>query len=285
MILLCTLLLLFILGCYVFAVVTYLLYWYEHQSRIESLFDSRENALRAVHRGVFSAFKAQIFVFSMYFGGTIVQRWKNRNSLPLAATEYPIIMVHGLFHNCSAWFLYRRWFKKYGLTNCATFTYSSRKAFDVVSAELTSYLETVLEQEPAIRPVLIGHSLGGLLLRDWLARSEYADRVAGVITLGAPMQGSKLATFAATSLGRQLDFKGQVIQQIEKQEQTHAAHNVPCYMFYSPVDNMVLPQNSVATPLKNWLAIKTRPVSHLAMLFDKTIANQIAETTKTIFKK
>lgn len=279
-----TLLFLFVLGCFVFAVITYLLYWYEHQSRIESLFDSREAAVRATRSGILSAFKALIFVIGMYPAGIFIQCWKKRRPQS-TAVGCPIIMVHGLFHNCSAWFLFRYWFRKHGLKTCSTFNYSSCKPFNVVSDELNNYLETILKQEPTIKPVLISHSLGGLFLRNWLASSEHADKIAGVITLGAPMQGSKLAIFSVTSLGQELGYRGELIKQIEKREQVHPEASIPCYMFYSPVDNMVLPQESISTPPKNWVAIKTRPVSHIAMLFDKTIANQVAETAKTLLSK
>lgn len=285
MTLLITFALLFMTTCFVVAVVTYILYWYEHQSRIENLFPSRNAALHAARRGVFSAFFAEIFSFSIYLGGTFLQYWRKRVPKLPAEPESPIIMVHGLFHNSSAWVLFRHWFRKLGLGNCATFYYSSRKPFDVVSAELDKYLEAVLKQAPNSKPVLIGHSLGGLLLRNWLATSEQADKVAGVITLGTPMLGSKLATFSATYLGQQLDFKGKLISEIEGREAAQDLPVVPCYAFYSPVDNMVLPQESVSTPPKGWNVVKTKPVSHLAMLSSKTIAKQVAMTVKELFSK
>lgn len=278
-----TLLIVFILICLFVAIATYLLYWYEHQSRIESLFPTRNAAHLAVRCGVLSAFRAQLFCFSIYLGGTFLQYWHKRVPRLPADAESPIIMVHGLFHNSTAWVLFRMWFRMMGLRNCASFYYSSCKSFDVVSAELDKYLMAVLKQSPDSKPVLIGHSLGGLLLRNWLASSEQADKVAGLITLGTPMLGSKLATFSVTNLGQQLDFKGELISQIEKREQARKIPAAPCYAFYSPVDNMVMPQESVSTPPKGWVVIRTKAVSHLAMLNDKTIAEQVAKTVKKLF--
>ena len=276
---------LFFLSCLFIAVTTYLLYWYEHEPRIETLFPSRKEAHMAMRKGVFSALCSQLFSFAIYLSGTILQYWRKKTPKAPDHAEAPVIMVHGLFHNSTAWVLFRHWFKKAGITNCATFFYSSRKDFDTISRELDTYLTMVLNKYPDSKPVLIGHSLGGLLLRNWLASSDRATDVSGLITLGTPMLGSKLATFSATALGQQLAYNGTLIQQIETREQGTHTPPVPCFALYSPVDNMVLPQESVATPPEGWSIIKTTPVSHLAMLNNKTIATLVSGIVTKLFSK
>lgn len=276
---------LFFLSCLFIAVSTYLLYWYEHEPRIETLFPSRKDARKAVRRGIFSALCSQLFCFTIYLGGTALQYWRKKAPKAPARAEAPVIMVHGLFHNSTAWVLFRHWFKKAGIRNCATFFYSSRNDFDTISRELDSYLTMVLDKYPDSKPVLIGHSLGGLLLRNWLASSKRATEVSGLITLGTPMLGSKLATFSATHLGQQLAYHGALIQQIEALENKQKTPPVPCFALYSPVDNMVLPQESVATPPEGWNLIKTTAVSHLAMLNNKATATLVSGIVTKLFSK
>lgn len=276
---------LFALSCLFVAVATYMLYRYEHQSQLEEFFDSPEAATKAIHKAVFSAFKAQFFCFSIYLYGTLLQyRQKHTPQLP-KRPDTPIIMVHGLFHNSSAWLLYKRWLARYGLTNTASFYYSSFKSFEEISQELDAYMKQFFSRYPTAKPVLVGHSMGGLLLRNWLSTASQAKQTAGVVTLGAPMHGSKLAIFSALSLGRKLEFNGALIKQIEQQEQTAHPLDIPCHAFFSPLDNMVLPQKSVSTPPEHWHTHKTKPVSHLAMLIDKSIANNVAHTITTFTKK
>lgn len=277
--------LLFFLSCLFIAITTYLLYWYEHEPRIETLFPSRRDAQKAVRRGIFSALCSQLFCFTIYLSGTILQYWRKKTPKAPECADTPVILVHGLFHNSTAWVLFRHWFKKTGITNCATFFYSSRNDFNTISRELDTYLTMVLDKYPDSKPVLIGHSLGGLLLRNWLASSERATEVSGLITLGTPMLGSKLATFSATALGQQLAYNGTLIQQIEAREHEKKIPPVPCFALYSPVDNMVLPQESVATPPKGWTLIKTTPVSHLAMLNNKAIATLVSGIITKLFSK
>ena len=118
--------------------------------------------------------------------------------------------------------------------------------------------------------VVTTHSLGGLLIRNWVGHSEHSNKLAGVVTLGAPMLGSKLATFSVIDLGQHLGYNGPLIQKIEK---TESIPQIPCYALYSPVDNMVLPQESVSTAPAGWEAVQTAPVSHLAMLSHKPTAD------------
>lgn len=281
-----TLLLLFLfiilLSCSLVAVTTYVLYWYEHEPRINTLFSSRKEALHAVGHGILTAHRALLLSVSIYLYGTMAQccRWR-LPKLPDHA-DRPIIMIHGLFHNSSAWVLYRHWFKKLGLTNCASFFYSSGKDFDAVSHRLELYMEEFFKKYPDAKPVLVGHSLGGLLIRNWLASSSHAHKIAGAVTLGAPMQGSRLATFSIRPLGQQLRFNGKLVQQIKMQEQEMDAISVPRYALYSPVDNMVLPQESIFTLPEGWTVVRTKPVSHIAMLSEKVIGMQVGEIAKQL---
>ena len=52
--------------------------------------------------------------------------------------------------------------------------------------------------------VLIGHSLGGLLIKSVLNHPDLADHIGLVITLATPHQGSVLAGLAMGRLGRSL---------------------------------------------------------------------------------
>ena len=257
-----------------FSIVSYLLYWYEHQSSFETIFASKKEAAAATQAGIATGAASQALAFTLLPYGALRQiAEKNTPKFP-TADPTPVIFVHGLFHNSSAWILYKRWFSQHGYTNCSEFYYSSSKPFAQIASELDAYLNNFFEQHPDARPVLIGHSLGGLLLRNWIGHTHHNTKPLGVITLGAPMHGSRLATFSFKELGKTLDYRGELIRSIENEEKQP---QVPCFALYSPVDNMVLPQSSVASPPKGWDSIRTKPVSHIAMLSSKEIARQVVE--------
>lgn len=259
---------LFLSGTF-FAAITYLLFWYEHQSRINTLFPDKKEARSAAYKGFFSAIKSQFLTFVLFPAGEIAQVKQKRTPPCPLETKHPIIMIHGLFHNSSAWIFYRHWLKQAGFPHCASFYYSSRKEFETIAEEFDAYLNNLFINHPDASPILLGHSLGGLFIRNWAGHSEHREKVAGIITLGAPMLGSKLATFSIVELGQQLEFNGPLIQQITA---TESAPPVPCYALYSPVDNMVLPRDSASTVPARWQAVQTAPISHLAMLSHKPTA-------------
>lgn len=259
---------LFLAGFFV-AATTYLLFWYEHQSRLDTLFSSKKEAQSAACKGFFSAVRSQLLTFILLPAGKVVQVKNNHTPHTPLQKKHPVIMVHGLFHNCSAWFFYKHWLKQAGFPDSTSFFYSSAKPFETVAQELDAYLDNLFKKHPDVKPILLGHSLGGLLIRNWIGHSEHSRKVAGVITLGAPMLGSKLATFSVIALGQQLGYNGALIRQIQE---TESIPQIPCYAIYSPVDNMVLPQHSVSTAPAGWQAVQTAPISHLAMLSHKPTA-------------
>ncbi|MCG8530294.1 MAG: alpha/beta fold hydrolase [Desulfovibrionales bacterium] len=263
----------------VFSVASYMLYWYEHQSTFHTIFPSSKQAAAATRSGIISGAIGQSIALTLLpFGALRQLAEKNTPQVPAPAPT-PIIFIHGLFHNSSAWALYKHWFKQHGYANCAAFYYSSTHSFDTIAAQLETYLQTFFDQYPDTTPILIGHSLGGLLLRNWVNTTQYAARPRAVITLGAPMHGSKLATFSLRQLGKTLDYNGNLIQSITQHDQPPSS---PCFALYSPVDNMVLPQKSVATPPRHWKPVQTKAVSHIAMLSSKSVAEQILNIITSI---
>ncbi len=99
--------------------------------------------------------------------------------------------------------------------------YSSwRTDFGLLVDELDEAVRDLLAAHPGERPLLMGHSLGGLLIRGWLADAANQHLVAGAVTLGTPHQGSSLARLGAGRLARSLAFRGALIRGLEATETT-----------------------------------------------------------------
>jgi len=176
-----------------------------------------------------------------------------------------VVLVHGLFHNQGAWVVARRRLMARGLAP-ACFAYASWGAdWEPTVERLAAYLQQLLRDHPGRAVHLVGHSMGGLLLREALAQLPDSGAIRTLTTLGTPFGGSKLSPFALTSLGRHLTYGGDNVRRIAA---LPAPAHVRALALSSPADNMVLPNSALRCGLPGWTERQTRPVSHVAMLHD-----------------
>uniref|UniRef100_B8DKN4 PGAP1 family protein n=1 Tax=Nitratidesulfovibrio vulgaris (strain DSM 19637 / Miyazaki F) TaxID=883 RepID=B8DKN4_NITV9 len=201
-----------------------------------------------------------------------------RANLPQALP--PVLLIHGLYHNVTAWTLYRRWLNEAGFTRVYCHGYSSwHTGFGLLVDELDETMRDLLAAHPGEKPLLVGHSLGGLLIRGWLADAANQQLVAGAVTLGTPHQGSTLARLGAGRLARSLTFRGALIRELEA---TEAPSDVPCVALYSPIDNMVVPQEGLHVTTPGWTTRASPAVSHIWMLWDRATARLAIESLREL---
>jgi triacylglycerol esterase/lipase EstA (alpha/beta hydrolase family) len=89
--------------------------------------------------------------------------------------------------------------------------------------------------------ILVGHSMGGMIARNYVQNRGGADYVHGMVTLGSPHHGSKLAPFALTPMGKTLLPGSAFLRQFKSvtwPNQTRA------FSIYTRYDNIVLPAES-----------------------------------------
>lgn len=186
-----------------------------------------------------------------------------------------VVLAHGLFHNQSAWVLFRRWLHGRGFST-ACLSYASWGAqWDETVARMRGDLTSLLARHPDRDVHLVGHSMGGLLLWSALAQLEDTDsvRIKSLVTMGTPFAGSKLSPFALTSLGRYLGYKGETVRRV-------TALPLPAHVrrlaLHSPADNMVLPNSALRCAAPGWNETRTGPVSHVAMLHSREVFREVA---------
>ncbi len=186
-----------------------------------------------------------------------------------------VVLAHGLFHNQSAWILFRSWLHGRGFSTACLSYASWGTQWDETVAGVREDLKSLLARHPNRDVHLIGHSMGGLLLWSALAQLEDRDsaRIKSLITMGTPFAGSKLSPFALTSLGRYLGYEGETVRRV-------AALPLPTHVrrlaLHSPADNMVLPNAALRCTAPGWNETRTGPVSHVAMLHSREVFREVA---------
>ena len=112
--------------------------------------------------------------------------------------RYPVLLVHGYAATECVWTPLRRALVQAGFGHIVSLNYNSFAADPLaVSAELTYQALGTLAAAGAPRIHLVGHSLGGLIVRRTLAASAaLSGQTASAVTIASPHHGAPLARIA-----------------------------------------------------------------------------------------
>ena len=277
------------------------LYWYES-------LNNPEERIPAPKPGIFSCifhYFGTLFSFILCAALIAAGPFLRRRPTPSVAALPQVILIHGLYNNAGCWLYLARVLSKAGYT-VSTYTYSSFRApLDATLRDLNEHIATV--ERLAGAPILIGHSLGGMLARKWLAEYDGSSRIRGVITLGTPHGGSKMAVFALGALGQSLrpssvqlwrDTSSGIAFAREAGQKSPARPRksspsspdvkaehclLYCSSLISPADGVVLPA-SLLLPPEGWNLRLTPARHHYAMLFCPATAAILLEEIRAAFQ-
>jgi triacylglycerol lipase len=273
-------LVLFVVIPLAFSLLTYALFWYEtangpHRAHLAEI--SRGRIRRLLARGIASSCAGIVLVILFYPFGYL-RRFLHSPSdreCPLP----PVILVHGLYHNSSAWTLYRLWLHRAGFKNVHVLNYNSfRRSFHDILRQIDDLARDVAGRFEGKPIVLIGHSLGGLLCRAYSERHDGVP-IGAVITLGTPHHGSKLAVLGIGRLAQSLAYRGPLITELEHHPDQR---NIPRLAVYSVLDNMVLPYDALKPSGPGWTIRSAPPLSHVSLLYHRKTASTIIEFVKAL---
>jgi triacylglycerol esterase/lipase EstA (alpha/beta hydrolase family) len=116
------------------------------------------------------------------------------------------------------------------------------------------------------QPVVVAHSMGGLVARAWLAsRGDAVSRVASLVTIGTPHRGTWLARFGVSPNARQMRIDGEWLAGLAAATRDGSAARFTCW--WSECDQVVYPPpvallpGAVSRPLQGvgHVALSQRP--------------------------
>ncbi|MGH8457227.1 MAG: esterase/lipase family protein, partial [Stenotrophobium sp.] len=104
-------------------------------------------------------------------------------------TGTPILFVHGFICNAGVWRPLMRWLAhRAGAPMQAISLYPVLGNIDDYAAQLHEAVAAMRQRTGADKVMLVGHSMGGLVIRRYLQKSG-AEHVTRVVTLGSPHHG------------------------------------------------------------------------------------------------
>jgi len=184
----------------------------------------------------------------------------------------PVLLVHGYICNHGIWRAMKRFLEARGI---GVWTHDVEPVFagiDEYVASLAARIETISALTRAERLVIVGHSMGGLVLRAYL-RAHGGRRVALGITLGTPHHGTLLARRGFGENARQMVPGSTWLDELAHTEVGGLA--APIVSIWSRHDNVVTPQESACLEAAENIALDG--VGHVALAFSSAIQRLVLD--------
>lgn len=174
----------------------------------------------------------------------------------------PVILLHGLFQNrsCLYWLQYR--LRAAGYQQVISINTPPWRDLETLTERLAKKVDELRIKLKVEKVVLIGHSMGGMIARNYVQNRGGAAYASIMITLGSPHHGSKLAPFALSPMGKSLLPGSEFLQQFNSVTWPPLTQ---AFSIYTRYDNIVLPAESAR--MDGSQAIELEGMGHNALLF------------------
>lgn len=153
----------------------------------------------------------------------------------------PVLLVHGYLCNHRVWDELAAALRARGHWVLAVDLEPVFSDIDAYSATLEAGARALLAACPSRQLAVVAHSMGGLAARAWL-RAQGDARVATVLTLGSPHQGTALARATHTPNGAQMRPGSAWLGNLAASES--AKRRAKLHLAWSSHDNVVFPAHA-----------------------------------------
>lgn len=148
-----------------------------------------------------------------------------------------VVLIHGIICNRGFW---TPWLQKLNTDGRAFVAVNLEPVFTGIDDYVDLLEQAVIKVEHSTGrpPLLVCHSMGGLVARAWLRRTDVA-RIERVVTIGSPHSGTWYARFSLVPNGRDMDPNGPWMARLNGAWTRQQAARFTCW--YSNCDNIVQP--------------------------------------------
>lgn len=151
------------------------------------------------------------------------------------------------------------------------FSYGPAAPFERVAESLREF---VVDAAQGAGVVLVGHSLGGLFVRDLVERSRPPVDVRAVVLVGAPNAGTASASLAFGGARDALRRGSPLLTRLEATRS--AARDIPYVAVVARDDWIVVPARSAAA-VDEAFVVWLDDVGHNELLFDRRVHDVVAD--------
>ena len=210
----------------------------------------------------------------------------------------PVLLLHGYGCNSGYWYRMSQALQSAGITHYAIDLEPVLGSIDLYAAPIDAAVRRIQAETGNSRLIIVGHSMGGLAARAYMR--DYGDAaLAGMITLGTPHHGTRLANFgmgvnsgemrwleavaAEAGVAAGLEPNGQerngsswlrALDRSETMPDTIARRG-RIVSIYSAHDNIIAPQRSSHLPYARNIAVQA--VGHVALALDPKVQQLVIQ--------
>lgn len=178
----------------------------------------------------------------------------------------PVLLVHGYICNQRVWDKVAQALQQAGHPVLAINLEPLFTSVDEYAPQIQRAVVRLQQATGAPRVSLVGHSMGGLVIRAWLRKYGSAD-VAKIITLGTPHQGTRIGGWSPTTNAAQMAWNSPWLQALQASE-TPATRQF-MHIAVSEHDNVVYPQREQVLPDASVTEFKG--LGHLELCLDERV--------------
>ena len=205
--------------------------------------------------------------------------WAPRKQ-PRFTGETPILLLHGLFNNRASWFWLKWSLKQRGFRNIATINLSTFHNEESLTEQVAKRVDELRHSLNVEQVHLVGHSMGGIIARNYLQLRGGENKVDRCVFLGTPHAGSKLTPFALSPLSSTLVPNSEFLKRLAA---SAPPKNAKLSNIYSSKDNMVVPTSSAHL---DWLDnIVLDRIGHTGLLYRRKSIEAVASALGSVNEK
>lgn len=193
-----------------------------------------------------------------------------------AVHDTPVVLVHGFGHNRSGWYLLERRLRRAGFSSVHTMNYSAWSS-DIpdLARRLAERIEAICAMTGASRVHVVGHSLGGIVLRWYVQELGGEHRVDTAVTVASPHRGTNAAWLARGPVAPHLRPGSPILRRLAASARSTPVRWVA---YYSNLDLLVPGAAAkLLTPALSAENILMKDHGHLSIMMSPKLANSIVE--------
>ena len=195
--------------------------------------------------------------------------------------QIPILLIHGLYHNSSAWIEYRKQLNDAKLG--PIFTINLGNPFDSIDVYAQRVRDMVanIQRITGLKDiVLIGHSMGGVVATKFaLEFATEETKVTDIITIGSPLKGTSIAKYFGWGKGVREMRKGSDYLTVLN-DKILAQAKINFFHIASETDALVPIWSSLPQENENTKHLKISNIGHTALLLTSDVINPIIDYYK-----